>query len=162
MSWLDSTATSRDDLLGLHPGLAAAHDDVLAEIWNGSVDPRILELCRLRAATLVGNRRAWQAPMSPAAAAAGLDRDLVEALPRWPSDPRFDAATSACLLLAEQFVLDVHGVTDEMVDGVSNHIGPDGVITLTTALAMWEVTNRFDNALLDQPAPEPPTTAEEA
>lgn len=154
MSWLRPTAENRDDVLALHPDLAAAHDAVIDQIWRGTVDPGLLELCRVRTATLVGNRAVGAEPMSPAAVAAGLDSDLVAALPRWPSDPRFDATMRACLTLAEQFVLDVHGVTDEMVDEVADHLGPEGVVTLTTALATWEITNRFDNALLGAAEPK--------
>ncbi len=168
MSWLDPTATNQADVLALHPGLAAAHEAVIDQIWRGTVDPCLLELCRVRTATLVGNRSVGCEPMSPAAAAAGLDPELVAALPQWPSDPRFDAVMRACLTLAEQFVIDVHGVTDELVDEVSSHLGPEGVVTLTTALATWEITNRFDNALLGAadpmvaPTDRPPATTTEA
>jgi len=160
MSWLNPTARTQADVLALHPGLAEAHEAVIDQIWRGTVDPRLLELCRVRTATLVGNRSVGTEPMS--AAAAGLDPELVAALPQWPSDPRFDEVMRACLTLAEQFVLDVHGVTDELVDEVSSHLGPEGVVTLTTALATWEITNRFDNALLGtaEPANHSPTSSE--
>lgn len=163
MSWLRPTAASREDLLDLHPGLAASHREVVDEIWSSGVDPRILELCRVRTATLVGNRAAADEPMAPAAAAAGLAPDLVASLPRWPTDPRFDQAMRACLTLAEQFVLDVHGITDQLVDDVAGHLGSDGVVTLTTALATWEIIHRFDNALLgaaESPVPDETTDPE--
>lgn len=148
MSWLDSTADSRDDLLALHPALAADHHRVLDAVWQGSVDPRILELCRLRMATILRNTVAWDEPRSPQAVAAGLDEALVDSLATWPTNPAFDDPTKACLGLAEQYVIDVHGITDAQVSDVQSHIGPDGVVTLTTAFAAWEITHRFDNALL--------------
>lgn len=148
MSWLVEGASSRDELLAMHPGLAADHQHLLDEIWRGSLDPRILELCRLRTATILGNTVAWDEPRSPAAIESGLDESLVDALPQWPTHSGFDAATRACLGLAEQYVMDVHGITDAQVADVTKHIGPDGVVTLTTALAVWELTHRFDNALL--------------
>ena len=135
-------------MLALHPGLAAAHQRLLAEVWDGPVDAVILELCRLRTATILRNTAAWDEPRSVAASEAGLDESLVAALPQWPTHPGFDPATRACLGLAEQYVIDVHGITDEQVADVESHIGPDGVVTLTTALAVWELTHRFDNALL--------------
>jgi len=149
MSWLLNGASSRDDLLALHPALAADHHRVLDEVWQASVDPRILELCRLRMATILGNTAAWNERRSPAAVAAGLDEALVVSMAAWSTDPGFDAATKACLGLAEQYVIDVHGITDAQVAEVNDHIGPDGVITLTTAFAAWELTHRFDNSLLD-------------
>lgn len=151
VSWLVEGATSRNDLMALHPGLAADHQRLMAEIWNSSVDPRILELCRLRTATILGNSTAWDEPRSPAGVEAGLDESLVAALNQWPTHPGFDDATRACLGLAEQYVIDVHGITDSQVASVEHHIGADGVIALTTALAVWEITHRFDNALLANP-----------
>lgn len=159
MSWLVEGATSRDDVMALHPGLAADHQRLLGEIWNSSVDPRILELCRLRTATILRNTRAWDEPRSPAAVEAGLDEALVAALAQWPTHPGFDDATRACLGLAEQYVIDVHGITDAQVADIEHHIGADGVITLTTALAVWEITHRFDNALLGDPIHPPSTEA---
>ncbi len=149
MSWLLDGARSRDDLLALHPPLAADHQRVLDEIWNSSLDSRILEYCRLRTATLLRNTLAWDEPRSVAAVAAGLDESLVTALAQWPTHDGFDAVAKACLRLAEQYVIDVHGITDAQVTELEGHIGPDGVITLTTALAAWEITHRFDNALFD-------------
>jgi len=153
-SWLRGDLGSRADLLGLHPPLAAGHDRLMETIWQSSVDPRILELCRLRMATILQNRAAWTEPRSPAAVAAGLDDTLVDSLASWPSHPGFDTATRACLGLAEQFVIDVHGITDEQVADVESHIGADGVVTLTTALAAWEITHRFDNAFLPTATPD--------
>lgn len=148
MSWLTGQDATRTDLLNLHPGLAASHHELLSQVWQGSVKPQILELCRLRTATILGNTAAWNEDRSPAAVAAGLDENLVAQLAQWPTHPGFDAATRACLGLAEQYVIDVHGITDAQVTEVAGHIGPDGVVTLTTALAAWEITHRFDNALL--------------
>lgn len=156
MSWLVEGARSRDELLALLPALAADHRRLLDECWHASVDARILELCRLRTATILGNTTAWDEPRTGAAVAAGLDESLVGELARWPTHPGFGAATRACLGLAEQYVIDVHGITDAMVAEVEDHIGPDGVVTLTTALAAWELTHRFDNALLGQPPEAPP------
>jgi len=148
MSWLVEGASSRDELLALHPALAADHHRILDEVWQGSVDAQILELCRLRTATILGNIRAWGEPRSPAAVQAGLDESLVAVLAEWPTHPGFDSTTKVCLGLAEQYVIDVHGISDAQVAEVESAIGADGVITLTSALAMWEITHRFDNAFL--------------
>ena len=152
MSWLVEGARTREDVLALHPVLAADHQRALEEVWRSSVDARVLEYCRLRTATILGNTRAWDEPRSAAALAAGLDDALVDQLSQWPTHTGFDAAAKACLGLAEQFVIDVHGITDSQVSDVEAHVGADGVITLTTALALWEITHRFDNALLAQRA----------
>ena len=154
MSWLLEGAQTRDDLLDMHPALAADHRRLLDEIWKGSVDARILEYCRLRTATILGNTEAWQEPRAKAAVAAGLDESVVADLALWPSHPGFDTTARACLALAEQYVIDVHGITDNQVAELADLIGADGVVTLTTALAAWEITHRFDNALLDDASPD--------
>ena len=148
MSWLVADAHSRDDVLALHPALAANHQRLLDEIWDSSLDAVLLESCRLRTATILQNQIAWDEPRSAAAITAGLDESLIAELTKWPTHPGFDAAAKACLGLAEQYVIDVHGITDEQVRELEGQIGPDGVVTLTTALAAWEITHRFDNALL--------------
>lgn len=151
MSWLADGAKSRDELLGMHPRLAADHHRLLGEIWSSTLDARVLEYCRLRTATILGNSHAWAEPRSAAAIAAGLDESLIAELAQWPTHGGFDAVAKACLGLAEQYVIDVHGITDDQVQELETLIGPDGVITLTTALAAWELTHRFDNALLTHP-----------
>ncbi len=159
MSWFVDGAASRDELMALHPALAADHHRILDEVWRASaasqtLKPQILELCRLRMATILGNTQAWDEPRSPAALQAGLDESLVAALAEWPTHPGFDVPTRACLGLAEQYVIDVHGITDAQVSELEETIGADGVITLTTALATWEITHRFDNAFLTKAVPQ--------
>ncbi len=103
-------------------------------------------------ATILGNTEAWSEPRTRAAVEAGLDESLVAALAEWATNPAFDPASRACLGLAEQYVIDVHGITDTQVAELQDHIGPQGVIDLTTALAAWEITHRFDNAFFTQGA----------
>ncbi len=146
MSWLTGKASTRNDLLALRPELASDHQAILDEVWAGSVDPTVLELCRLRTAKVLGATTAL-AERTPAAVAAGLDEDKVSALASYVSDERFDAADRACIGFSEQYVIDVHGISPEQVAAVEAALGPKGVVTLTTALSMWELTHRFDNAL---------------
>ncbi len=146
VSWITGTSTSRDDLLDLRPSLASDHRSVLDTLWDGPVSGRTLELCRLRTAKLLGNQVGLA---ERTANVADLDESTIDALDAWPTDERFTEADRASIALSEQYVLDVHGVTDAMIDRVSNAVGSDGVVTLTTALALWELTHRFDNALLD-------------
>ncbi len=146
MSWLTGKASSRDELLDLRPELAADHRAVLVGLWDGSVDPIVLELCRLRTATLLGASLAL-AERTPQATAAGLTEDKISLLSQWPRHDAFTNSERACLGFAEQFVLDVHGITPDQTAAVLDAVGPRGVITLTTALALWELTHRFDNAL---------------
>ena len=137
--------TTRGELLGRLPDLAAAHSALLEEIWQRG-DPVLLELCRLRMATLMGATVA-QGERSPAAVDAGLTEDLVARLPAWPSDDAFTDAQRAALAFTELFVIDHHGIDDEQVAAVHDALGPDGVVTLTTALGVWDGQHRLDLAL---------------
>jgi hypothetical protein len=152
-SWITGGAATRDELLDLRPELAAAHRAVLDRVWAGPVAPRTLELCRLRTAMLLQNT-VGLSERSPEA--HELDNATAAAIASWPTDDRFTEIDRACLALAEQYVLDVHGITDAMVARVADAVGPDGVVALTTALALWELSHRFDNALL---APTPSTSS---
>ena len=80
MSWLVADAHSRDDVLALHPALAANHQRLLDEIWDSSLDAVLLEYCRLRTATILQNQIAWDEPRSAAAKTAGLDESLIAEL----------------------------------------------------------------------------------
>lgn len=143
MSWLTGGPTTRDEMLARRPELADAFRDVSEGLWDGSVDPRPLELCRLRTAKLVGSAAAL-AERTPG---VDLDEETIAALAAWPTDHRFDETDRACLAYAEQFVLDVHGITDELNERVASLLGPKGMITFTTALAVWELSHRFDAGL---------------
>lgn len=136
---------SRGDVLALRPDLAAEHARLLDALWEHA-DPVLLELCRLRMAKLLGAATA-QAERSPEAVAAGLDEQLVERLPSWPTDPAFTEAQRTALAFTEQFVIDHHGITDDHVSALQSALGPDGVVVLTTALGVWDNQHRLDNAL---------------
>lgn len=116
MSWLAADA-SFDELVSLRPGLSedlAAFDALL---WSGrDVGVPLLELVRQRIAQLLG--------------AAG------------PAPPAATPAEQACLALAEQVVLDPHGVTDELVDAVRSILGDAGTAALAIAVAVFEGRTR--------------------
>ena len=113
--------------------------------WD-ETDPVLLELCRLRMATVL-TYPAEQARRTGRAAAAGLDEAKLAALPSWPTSPRFDARERACLALAEQFVIDANGVTDELVAAVTEHLGPEGCYAFVQALSLLETFQRACLAL---------------
>jgi len=117
--------------------LRAAHDAAWA-----SVDPVLLELCRLRVASLLGCA-AEAAARTPAAADAGLDEAATRELAAWPSSPRFDERQRAVLALCEQFVVDVASVDEALTGPVRAHLGDRGLATLTSALLVIEQRQRL-------------------
>lgn len=143
MSWLLDRPAERAEILGLRPELAAAHARLIDALWDGPVPAQTLELCRLRMAQLLAAgaalvERSPQAPLSP---------DRVGALARWSTDPAYTDDERACLAFTELFVVAHHDITDDQAAAVRQAHGDAGLVTLTTALAVWENQHRFDIAL---------------
>lgn len=126
----------------------AEHPDVrqhLAQAWDAaweSVDPVLLELCRLRVAMLLGCAPELAA-RTPAAVSAGLDEDTVAVLADWPRSARFGQTERACLAFTEQFVIDVAGMDDETASDVRERLGDQGLIDFTSALLVVEQRQRL-------------------
>ncbi len=125
----------------------ADHADVrqhLDEAWEAAwatVDPRLLELCRLRVAMLLGCGPELQA--RTAAASDTVSDELVEHLGDWPRSPRFGPSDRACLAFTEQWVIDVAGMDDATVAAVRDELGDQGLADFTSALLVIEQRQRL-------------------
>lgn len=137
---LQPGATDWDRFAASWPEAFGALSDVVAAAWD-ETDPVLLELCRLRMATLLGSP-AELARRTSRARTAGLAEAKVAQLAAWPTSPRFTARERACLTLAEQFVIDANGVTDENVADVLDHLGPAGCYAFVQALSVVETLQR--------------------
>lgn len=137
---------SRAEVLGVLPELAAAHQRLLTTIWAGPVNPVTLELCRLRMATLLSSTAALS-ERTREAADAGLTEERIGRLAQWPADPSFSHEERVCVGFVEQFVIDHDQISDDDVRTLTQLLGPEGVVTFTTALIAWDNQHRLDNAL---------------
>ena len=146
LSHRSAAARSRTDVLGSLPELAAAHGRLLDTIWDGPVSPVTLELTRLRMAMLLTSAAAL-AERTPAALDAGLTEERIARLAQWPTDPSFSVAERTCLAFAEAFLIDHQQISDEDVRRLTDVLTPEGVVTFTTALVLWDNQHRLDNAL---------------
>jgi alkylhydroperoxidase family enzyme len=150
MTWLSEQADGDDPLgrvFGLSPVVYEQYRELVDHVWQpGLISPVLLELCRLRMAQLIGCDFEL-AHRTPQAAAAGLSDEKVAALRQWPTSPLFDAGERACLSFAESYVIDAHSVTDEQCAELQRHLTPSEVAVLTTALAVFDATARFEVAL---------------
>lgn len=108
----------------LTPGVAAAFNDLLDGVWDGRVDPGLLERCRLRACALVG-------------APPEAGRHRTEPAPG-PDSP----AVAACIAFTEMWVIDPHAVTDELATSVREHLSDPEAAVFTIALATMEAQAR--------------------
>jgi alkylhydroperoxidase family enzyme len=140
VTWLDGGLAAR-------PDLAERYDAMLAALWASGVEPRLLELCRLAIAGVLGDHEGW-AVRTPVAA---LDDATVTALAHWRTDPGFTSDERAVLEVAEQFAIDVHGVTDAQFAALVEAVGPKGAVALTTGLGLFDGQSRMRLALRRTP-----------
>jgi len=128
-------------VLAGHPDVLDAFEDLGVEAWR-AVDPTLLELCRLRIATLLGCEAelGWR---TAAATAACLDEAMIAELPAWPTSARFGPTERACLAFCEQFVVDVAGMDDDVATAVVEELGPRGFRTFVAALLVIEQRQRL-------------------
>lgn len=148
MSWLTGAPTTLADLVVLRPGLAEDHVAIETALWELThPSPVTLELCRLRIAGLVG-AASETARRTPAAAAAGLTEDRIRRLAAWPTDPQTTAEEHIALTLAEQLLMDAHGVAEADVERGREVLGDAGLVGLMVALAIFEGSARAA-AILD-------------
>lgn len=127
---LDHVLTARGDgFVDVRHDMAAAYEAA----WQAT-SPRLLELCRVRIAGLLG-ATAEAAARTPG---TGVDPEVLDAVAAWPNDDRFDAADRACLAFTEHFVIDVASLADDTAAAVREHLGDQGLQDFTSALLVIE------------------------
>ncbi len=130
-----------DEAMATRPELAEPLDDYLATAF-AAVDPVVLELCRLRIATLHGDAH-QQRVRTESALAAGLTEDKIAALADHARAPQFTDHERACLAYAEQFVIDVHGLTDADAERVQDGMTDAEFVAFTVALGLLDGIGRM-------------------
>jgi len=142
-TWLDDAPDAPlGGVLSLRPELAERYDVLAGRVWHAGVDPVLLELCRLRMAQLLGDR-AGAAVRTPEAVVAGLSEQLVVHLDHWWDHPAFGEPERSALAVAEQFVVDVHGVGDELFGRLATALGPAGAVAFSLGLALFDGQSRL-------------------
>jgi alkylhydroperoxidase family enzyme len=124
----------------------------LHQMIDDSVDPVIVELCRLRIAGLIG-ARTHLSLRRPKAAAAGLGEAKIAALASWPESPLFSAAERACLAFAELFCMGAYTVTDADVAAVLEHLSADECYAFVNGVWVMEAVARMTVAMGVDPEP---------
>jgi alkylhydroperoxidase family enzyme len=155
VTWLadvPAAGTDWDRLASLCPEPFAALSGLVAAAWAEG-DPVLLELARLRTATLL-RYAAELDRRSARARGAGLTEAKIAELPSWPTSPQFTPCERACLALTEQFVMDANGVTDSLVAAVTAHLGAEGCYTFVQAVSVLETFQRACLTLGIETAPE--------
>lgn len=124
------------DRSGHLSGLADVSEQLRAanEAAWAATSPRLLELCRVRIAILLGCASEAEA-RTPG---CGVPDDVVAEIRSWPTDPRFDPLDRACLAFTEHYLLDVASIDDDTVAAVRDHLGDDGLSNFVNALLVVE------------------------
>jgi hypothetical protein len=130
---MPSTTEIIETVLGEWPDVIAALDAAHGAARD-AVDPAILEMCRLRVATLLGNTDEL---------ATELAADLVGAIPLWPSSPLLTPAQRVCLAFTEEFVIDVASLSDATAQAVVEELGEQGYADFVNALLVIEQRQRM-------------------
>ena len=86
---------------------------------------------------------AGAAARTPAAVVAGFSEQLAVRLDEWWSYPSFGEQERSALAVAEQFVVDVHGVSDERFASLAKHLGDAGAVAFSMALALFDGQSRL-------------------
>lgn len=135
------TSTVIAERLRHAPDVVAAIDAAWDAAWS-SVDPCLLELCRLEIATILRNPVEFES-RTPAAIAAGFDEHKISALTSWMHSPMITPAERACLAFTDAFVIDVASLPDESAASVREHLGDAGLVDFASALLVLEQRQRL-------------------
>jgi alkylhydroperoxidase family enzyme len=128
-------ARSLDDALALRPDLAAPLDDLMRTLRSGPIEPELLDACEGLIRHRVGVPVRGAVPDVGAAA--------------------LDDRSRAVLVMAEQFVVDPHGIDPPMRDAVLDHCSLAELATLVQAFAMFDALARMEAVLISSEPQDP-------
>ena len=111
-----SSASIDNPLAALDPHVAGPLDELVQALDGVGLDPGLLELCAARIGQMIGGGALAVSPQD--------DRERV------------------VLAFTEQYVLDAHGVTDELCAELNAHLSAPELAALTTAIATFEALAR--------------------
>lgn len=147
MTWLPieaSPLSERDAVLGLKSEVYELLRGMLATAWR-ITDPRLLDICRLRVAQMVGAR----------ADISSADGQFLTGLSDWRSSSAFTERERAALGYAEQYHLDHKGITNSQKQELAHYLSPQEVVNFVWALHMNDAYARV-LSLLDIEPDSPP------
>ena len=110
-------------LTALDPHVAGPLEELVQALDGVGFDPGLLELCAARIEQMVSGEDSASA--------------------RAPKDDR----EKVVLAFTEQYVLDAHGVTDELCAEMNAYLSPSELAALTTAIATFEALARSRTVL---------------
>jgi alkylhydroperoxidase family enzyme len=153
---LASGPTQLDQVYGLRPQYYAVFmADYCRSIER--VDPVIVELARLRMATLLGSKLDLALRFKPALE-AGLTEEKLADLSRYHSSPQYSERERRCLEFAEQFVIQSSDIGDADVARVQAVLEAEEFIYFVKALSVMDQLQRACAAFRIEPSTVVPAT----
>lgn len=135
-----------DEARTLQPDVFAAFTELMGTVWDqGELEPELLELSRLRMATLTGCR-ADAALRYRTTGWPGIDEERVARLPSWPTSASFSTRERRVLRYAEEFAVDPASVSEDCWEGLHAEFDEPQTVQLTMSLAVLVEFQRFSLA----------------
>jgi AhpD family alkylhydroperoxidase len=124
-------------------------------VHNSTLEPRIIEIIKLRASQINGCARCVQIH-TRAARTFGEDQERLDLVAVWPETPVFTPAERAALRWCESLTLVAErGASDDAYNELATHFEPEQIAALTLAVAAINAWNRL-NIGFGVPAHGPP------
>jgi alkylhydroperoxidase family enzyme len=143
MTYVQQLATGPTELDRVY-GLRQQYYELFMQDYHRSierVDPVLIELCRLRMATLLQSELDLSLRYTPAIH-AGLSEAKLRELSKYQSSTLFSDEERRCLEFAEQFVIQSSDITDEDVVRVQTALDPEKFIYFVKALSVMDQLQR--------------------
>lgn len=153
---LPDGATELDRAWGTRPRLY----EVFMSDFNASLaraDAALIELCRLRTATILGSGFDQNLRYVPARA-RGLKEEKIHALPDYLKSPLFTTRERLAIGFAELFAIQSNSIGDEDVARVQEALGAESFIYFVKALSVVDQLQRSVVAFDVRPGPAAPST----
>ena len=112
--------------------------DLVQALDGAGLDPQLLGMCAARIEQMVGGEPSdpVRVPQAPRLTPPNTQS------PSAPAGAPRDSRERAVLAFTEQYVLDAHGVTDELCAELNGCLSPPELAALTTAIATFEALAR--------------------
>ena len=121
-----------------------------AVIEHGTVERKYKELAYLKTSLINGCEYCYRAHAA-SGKKNGVSDDQIKALAFYHRSPAFDAKEKAVILYAERVTRGAAGIRANALDELKQYFNDDQIVELTLTVSIANLTNRFNDALLNLP-----------
>ena len=121
-----------------------------AVIDHGTVERKYKELAYLKTSLINGCEYCYRAHVA-SGKKNGVSDDQIKALAFYYRSPAFDAKEKAVILYAERVTRGAAAIRPKALDELKQYFNDDQIVELTLTVSIANLTNRFNDALLNVP-----------